>query len=194
MFPEATCSALIGQPAAACAAADAPWEPKMPHVTADHTDVPFLGALLKRLELDAATLRNLCIGGAAGLVTWEVFARLLTPQIIGGPLQPASLIISLFENPGRPAAEALHYVTGVALYPLAYWILTRLARSLGPTLDGIIWGIATWVIALGLFASLAGLPFMLGFIPLSWMSLVGHMLYAMVAVSVFFELRNLGRS
>ncbi|EDP61219.1 hypothetical protein BAL199_00892 [alpha proteobacterium BAL199] len=97
----------------------------MPHVTADHTDVPFLGALLKRLELDAATLRNLCIGGAAGLVTWEVFARLLTPQIIGGPLQPASLIISLFENliglnPGRPAAEALHYVTGVALYPLAY--------------------------------------------------------------------------
>jgi len=156
---------------------------------------PVIQAILARLDLDARTLVNLCIGGAAGLLAWELFARLLTPQVIGGPLEPASLIISLFENlfafnPGRPAAEALHYVTGIAGYPLAYWILTRMARSLGPTLDGLLWGVATWVIALGLFASLAGLPFMLGFIPLSWMSLVGHMLYAMVAVSVFFELRG----
>ena len=152
-------------------------------------------AILARLDLDARTLAYLCIGGAAGLLTWELFARLLTPQVIGGPLEPASLIISLFQNlfafdPGRPAAEALHYVTGIAGYPVAYYVLTRLARSLGPTLDGLLWGLATWVIALGLFASLAGLPFMLGFIPLSWMSLVGHMLYAMVAVGVFFELRS----
>lgn len=151
-------------------------------------------SIVARLIPDARTLRDLFIGGAAGLLTWELFARLLTPEVIGGPLEPAALIISLFENlfgfnPGRPAAEALHYVTGIALYPLAYWVLTRIARSLGPTLDGLLWGVATWVIALGLFASLAGLPFMLGFIPLTWMSLVGHMLYAMVAVSVYFELR-----
>lgn len=157
-----------------------------------------LGALRARLGLDGATLRSLAIGGAAGLATWEAFARLLTPQVLGGPLEPAALIISLFENllgldPGRTAAEALHYVTGILLYPLAYWILTRLARSLGPTLDGLLWGVATWIIALGLFASLAGLPFMLGFIALSWMSLVGHMLYAMVAVTTFFELRGFGR-
>lgn len=156
-------------------------------------------SLLARLGLDdARTLRDLCLGGAAGLLTWELFARALTPQVLGGPLEPAALIISLFQNlfgfdPGRPFAEALHYVTGIALYPLAYWILTRLARSLGPTLDGLLWGVATWVIALGLFASLAGLPFMLGFIALSWMSLAGHMLYAMVAVTVFFELRGFGR-
>ena len=35
-------------------------------------------------------------------------------------------------------------------------------------------GVLTWILALGVFASLAGLPFMLGFIPLTWMSLVGH--------------------
>jgi len=165
------------------------------HATGSHSpaDSAVMG-LLARLEIDAGTIRDLCIGGGAGLFTWELFARLLTPEVIGGPLQPASLIISLFENlfafnPGRPAAEALHYVTGIALYPLAYWILTRIARSLGPTIDGVLWGIATWIIALGLFASLAGLPFMLGFIPLAWMSLVGHMLYAMIAVSAFHELR-----
>ena len=57
----------------------------------------------------------------------------------------------------------------------------------------MIWGVITWVLALGLFASLAGLPFMLNFIPLSWMSLVGHTLYAMVAVTLYFELRGFGR-
>ncbi|MEQ8816890.1 MAG: hypothetical protein RLO51_13765 [Thalassobaculum sp.] len=156
-----------------------------------------LPPIVARLIPDARTVRDLCLGGAGGLLAWELFARLLTPEVIGGPLEPASLIISLFQNlfgfdPGRPAAEALHYVTGIAGYPLAYWVLARLTRSLGPTLDGVLWGVATWFMALGLFASLAGLPFMLGFIPLSWMSLVGHMLYAMVAVSIFFELRQRG--
>jgi hypothetical protein len=169
----------------------------MSFTTSQTTSAAGHRALLARFVPDSRTIRDLFVGGAAGLLTWELFARLLTPAVIGGPLEPAALIISLFENlfafnPGRPAAEALHYVTGIALYPLAYWVLIRLARSLGPTLDGLLWGIATWVIALGLFASLAGLPFMLGFIPLSWMSLVGHMLYAMVAVSAYRELRNLG--
>ncbi len=168
----------------------------MSNVTAERTGA--LDALLARLIPDARTLRDLCLGGAAGLLTWELFARVVTPEVIGGPLEPAALIISLFQNlfgfdPGRPAAEALHYATGVALYPLAYWVLTRVTLSLGPTADGVVWGIATWILALGLFASLAGLPFMLGYIPLSWMSLVGHMLYAMVAVTLFFELRGFGR-
>lgn len=168
----------------------------MSHVATEKTGT--LETLLARLIPDARTLRNLCLGGAAGLLAWELFARLVTPEVIGGPLEPASLIISLFQNlfgfdPGRPAAEALHYVTGVALYPLAYWLLTSLTLSLGPTADGVVWGVVTWILALGLFASLAGLPFMLGFIPLSWMSLVGHMLYAMVAVTLYFELRGFGR-
>jgi len=167
--------------------------------TASHHPAQSTAAVLAaRLGLDRRTVRDLLIGGAAGLLVWELFARWITPKILGGPLEPASLIITLFQNliglnPGRPFAEALHIVTGIALYPLAYWVLTRLTRSLGPTLDGLLWGIATWVIALGLFASLAGLPFMLNFIALSWLSLVGHMLYAMVAVTLFFELRGFGR-
>ena len=169
----------------------------MSHVTIEEAGAPGRSPLARFIP-DARTLRDLCLGGAAGLLTWEVFARVITPEIIGGPLEPAALIVSLFQNlcgidPGRPAAEALHYVTGIALYPLAYWVLTRLTVSLGPTADGVIWGVITWVLALGLFASLAGLPIMLNFIPLSWMSLVGHTLYAMVAVTLYFELRGFGR-
>lgn len=135
-------------------------------------------------------LTQLFIGGLCGHLVWEVFARFLTRALLGGPLEPAALIISLFQNllgtnPGRPLAELLHYVTGIVLYPLGYYLLTRFVFSRGPIFDGLLWGVITWILALGVFASMAGLPFMLGFIPLTWFSLVGHLAYALVAALVF---------
>ena len=139
------------------------------------------------------TLVALFSGGLIGLVVWEVFARVLTPLVLGGPLEPAGLIISLFRslvdvNPGRPAAEVIHYLTGIFFYPIGFYVLTRIA-SFGAVVDGIAWGVITWVLALGVFAGLAGLPFMLNFIPLTWMSLLGHVLYALVAAVAFYALR-----
>ena len=137
----------------------------------------------------------LSIGGLAGLIVWEVFANPVTSWIVGGPLQPPALIISLFQNlfgvnPGWTAAAILHYATGILFYPLGYFFVTRVLASFGKWIDGVLWGIATWVIALGFFATLAGLPFMLGFILLSWMSLVGHVIYAVVAALVFEHLNR----
>jgi hypothetical protein len=151
---------------------------------------------LERFVPTRREVTNLAIGGFAGLMAWEVFARAITPQVLGGPLEPAGLIQSLFErtlgfNPTYLGAEALHYATGILFYPLAYWVLTRVAR-LGSAAEGLLWGIATWVIALGLFASIAGLPFMLGWIGLTWMSLVGHVIYAQVAVALFHDLEGRG--
>ena len=125
---------------------------------------------------------------------WELFARFLTPLIIGGALEPAALVISLFQNvfgfnPGRPLAELIHYSTGILLYPLMYWGLSR-TRSFGTAIDGLLWGIATWFLALGVFATAAGLPFMLGFIPLAWMSLFGHVIYGQLAVALFHDLER----
>ncbi|MGF1553366.1 MAG: hypothetical protein ACFBWO_12850 [Paracoccaceae bacterium] len=151
-----------------------------------------LVALAARLAPSRVEIAALAAGGAAGLVAWEVFARVLTPLVIGGPLEPAALIVTLFQStigvhPGLPAAEALHYATGILGYPLAYWALSR-GRSLGVGLDGLVWGVITWVLALGLFAGLAGLPFMLGWIALTWMSLFGHVIYAQLAVAVHADL------
>lgn len=74
---------------------------------------------------DRSELRRLVAGGLAGLVAWEMFARLLAPLVLGGPLAPAALIISLAPSlfgvsPGRLPAEAVHYLTGIVFYPLAY--------------------------------------------------------------------------
>jgi hypothetical protein len=84
----------------------------------------------------------------------------------------------------RLLAEAIHCLTGILLYLLGYWFTSRRLATFGTLGDGLLWGVVTWILALGVFASLAGLPFMLGWIPLTWFSLVGHVIYAVVAVGV----------
>ncbi|MCB1882495.1 MAG: hypothetical protein KDG89_00640 [Geminicoccaceae bacterium] len=46
---------------------------------------------------------------------------------------------------------------------------------------------AAWILALGVFASL---PFMPGFIPLTWMSLVGHVALGLGAAWTFEALEE----
>ncbi|QCI67221.1 hypothetical protein [Phreatobacter stygius] len=145
---------------------------------------------------NARQLAALAIGGLAGLGLWEIWASVPTPLVAGGPLEPPALIKALFAyrlgvEPSDVVARALHYLTGVIGYPLAYFLLTRNGVSLGRPLDGWLWGLATTFIALGIFAPLAGLPFLL----LAWggqltlMSTIGHTLYGALA-AYLFELMN----
>jgi hypothetical protein len=145
----------------------------------------------------------LFFGGLVGHFCWEAWARIVTPILIwAGPLQPAALIIGLIQNvfginltaigqdQGWALAEFIHYATGVFFYPIGYLILFRYLVDLGLWVNGILWGIITWILALGVFAFLAGQPFMLGWIPLTWMSLIGHVIYAVVAAYIFERHRD----
>lgn len=95
-----------------------------------------------------ATLGRLALGGVAGLALWEVWARLLTPLVLDGPLEPAGLVISLarrwagYDLPRLPA-EAIHYAIGIVGYPVAYWIVSRLLPRWGLILDVGVWAIFT---------------------------------------------------
>jgi hypothetical protein len=148
--------------------------------------------------IDVRTIRNLMIGGFAGLGLWEVFSAVPTALLAGFALEPPELVRSLFHHQlglDLPLvwAKALHYLTGFLLYPLGYFIITRGIRSFGFPADGWIWGVITYFIALGFFAPLAGQPFLLHSFPvLSFMSLVGHALYGWLAALVFeaFEARG----
>lgn len=142
-----------------------------------------MDTVLASLRLpNTRTLLRLVAAGLAATVAWELWARIVTRAVIGGPLEPAALILSLFRLPGefRPLAEALHLTTGFLFYPLLFLAIVRLLYSGGPLVDGLVIGVVTWVLALGVFAPLAGLPFMLGFIPLAWMSGIGHVIFGLV--------------
>lgn len=140
---------------------------------------------------DLRTLIALVVGGFAGLGLWEIWANVPTAIVAGGPLEPPALIKALFAarlgfEPSDVSAKALHFLTGVVGYPLGYYLLTRNGVSLGRRWNGWAWGTFTTFIALGIFAPLAGLPFML----IAWggqltiMSTIGHALYGAMAAYV----------
>lgn len=138
----------------------------------------------------ARELALLFAGGLAGLIAFEVFASLIAPLIMGGPLQPAGLVVALFKalfgvDPGSSVATLIHYATGIVGYPIAYWLFSRLVLGTRVIPNGIIWGVLTWILALGVLTTLAGLPFMLNFGTITWVSLAGHVAYGLVAVAVF---------
>jgi hypothetical protein len=132
---------------------------------------------------------HLLLAAAAALIAWEVFARLVAPLWIGGPLQPTGLVKSLFGNAlglpiGAAGAQAVHVATGLAVYPAAYWLATRVI-SLGWIVDGLAVGVATWAFALAVVAPLAGLPFLLGVSAMTWAALVGHIVYGLAVAGGF---------
>lgn len=139
---------------------------------------------------DRATLITALAAGAAADLAWEVWARAVTPLLVGGPLQPAALVQSVFGFESWPLAELVHAVVGVVFYPLGYLFVAQpLARALMPALPwwavGIGFGTGLWVFALYVMAHLfAGLPAFLGFIPLAWASLAGHVLFGVVCAAV----------
>jgi len=129
------------------------------------------------------------LAGLAGLAVWEAFARMAAPLWLGFALDPTALIEMAFGITGLPAT-LLHLVTGLVFFPAGYILAVRpLAARLAPTLAwpilGLGYGIALWVFAMYGMASLLGgaAPF-LGFQPVAWASLVGHVLLGLTIAGV----------
>lgn len=146
--------------------------------------------------IDGDLVRAILLAGIAADVTWEVWARGITPFLVGGPLEPAGLIQSVFGFNNLLVAELLHAIVGVIFYPIGYLFIARpLQRMILPglplVLTGIGFGTGLWVFALYVMAHLiAGFPAFLGFIPLTWASLVGHILFGLVVAYVIQALKR----
>ncbi|PSC06060.1 hypothetical protein SLNSH_04420 [Alsobacter soli] len=108
------------------------------------------------------TLFWLFVGGFLGLMAWEIWARLITSWILGGPLEPAELVISLVRTwtgyeLARLPAEAAHYAIGIFGYPILYFIVSRSLRNWALALDIGVWSIFTvFLAALSLAGQLTG--------------------------------------
>ncbi|PYE87274.1 hypothetical protein [Phyllobacterium leguminum] len=147
-------------------------------------------------EIQPGLVRTIIFSGLAADITWEIWARLITPLLVGGALEPAALVQSVFGFNNRLAAEAIHAIVGIVFYPIGYLFIARpLQRLIFPKLPllltGIGFGIGLWIFALYVMAHLfGGQPPFLGFIPLTWASLFGHMLFGTV---VAFVVRTMER-
>src|SRR3712207_5003300 len=125
------------------------------------------------------------LAGIAADLTWEFWARAVTPVLpgVGGPLEPAALVQSVFGLDSRLLGEIIHLVVGFVFYPLGYLFVARPLQRLA--IPGLPWwltaagfGVGLWIFALYVMAHLiAGLPAFLGFIPLAWASFAGHILF-----------------
>ena len=145
--------------------------------------------------LTAGTLVTALLAGLAADITWEVWARVITPQLpgVGGALQPAALVQSVFGFDNLALAELIHAIVGIVFYPLGYLYIARpLARLVVPGLPwwavGLGFGVGLWVFALYVMAHLfGGQPPFLGFIPLTWASLAGHLLFGFIVAAVVHQ-------
>src|SRR5215207_6381034 len=91
------------------------------------------------------------IAGMAADLSWEVWARAITPFLpgVGGPLEPAALVQSVFGLKSRFLAEIIHLVVGFVFYPLGYLFIARpLAQAIVPALPWWFvaagFGVALW--------------------------------------------------
>jgi hypothetical protein len=116
--------------------------------------------------LTIGSVARLLAAGAAGLILWEAFARLVAPLWLGHALDPLG--------------QAMHLLTGLVLFPLGYVLVVRplaarLAPGLGWPVLGLGYGVALWVFAMyGMASLLGGMPAFLGFGQVAWASLAGH--------------------
>lgn len=139
--------------------------------------------------LSGATLLRILAAGVGGLIAWEIFARLIAPLWLGHPLEPTALIEMALGVSGTPA-QLLHLITGLVFFPAGYVLVVRpLARRFVPVLGwpvlGVEYGIALWVFAMvGMASLLGGAPPFLGFEPVAWASLVGHVLLGLGIAAV----------
>jgi hypothetical protein len=113
------------------------------------------------------TLRNLAIGGLAGLFLWEIFARVVTKAVLGYPLEPAGLIDAIAQHQfglevNYWVREALHYGVGIIGYPVAFYVVSRLIPRWSVVLDVLVF--VTFTAALAVHISKNGFsPGLLGF-------------------------------
>ena len=87
--------------------------------------------------------------------------------------QPHVLVQELLGIQVRWLAEAIHDVAGIVAFPIGYVVFRRIS-PLPWLINGAVYGIALWFMALGVFATIAGFGFILGWGSVTWASGLGH--------------------
>jgi hypothetical protein len=151
--------------------------------------------------INARTLGVMFVAGFFATLAFDLWGQLISPALGFANLSPHGLAKSLLASLGLPdgdfAGYFVHfYLVGLIGYPIGWlFIFAPLwHRIIGPThwfLPAAVYGFGLWVFAIGGITAVAGLPFFLNFTGITWVALVGHVLYGIVMVAA---MRAIGRS
>ncbi|MEO0363530.1 MAG: hypothetical protein AAF322_20575 [Pseudomonadota bacterium] len=148
-------------------------------------------------DLPVVTLRTVYLflfAGALATVAFDLFGQALSPALGFAKLAPVGLAKStlntVFGVAPKGMGELLHYATGMIAYPLGWLLVARpVSKMVTPNLHwsivATVYGVALWVFALYVMAHLVtGAPAFLGFGGITWVALVGHVIFALIAAWV----------
>jgi hypothetical protein len=140
--------------------------------------------------VNAHTLGLMFISGFFATVAFDLWGQTISPALGFANLSPHGLAKSLLGRFGLPngdfAGYFVHfYLIGLIGYPIGWLFIFApiWQRVMGQThwlLPSAVYGFGLWVFAIGGITAIAGLPFFLNFTGITWVALVGHVLYGIV--------------
>jgi hypothetical protein len=144
--------------------------------------------------LNRQTLGLMFISGFFATIAFDLWGQAISPALGFATLSPHGLARSLLSTLGLPAGNFagyfVHfYLVGLVGYPIGWLFVFAPAwnRIVGSThwfVPSAIYGFGLWIFAIGGITTIAGLPFFLGFPGITWVALVGHVVYGIVMVAV----------
>ena len=152
-------------------------------------------------SLSVQTLGLMFISGFFATLAFDLWGQTISPGLGWAALSPHGLARSLLGTLGLPngnfAGYFVHfYAVGLIGYPVGWLFVFKplWRRIIGDThwfLPATLYGFGLWVFAIGGITMIAGLPFFLNFTGITWVALIGHVLYGIVLVAT---LRIIDRS
>lgn len=143
-------------------------------------------------KIDIALLGAMFVAGFFASNAFDIWGQIISPAMGFANLSPHGLAKSLLGSLGLPnsdfAGYFMHfYLVGLIGYPVGWLFIFRPLwhRVFGLThwvLPASIYGFGLWVFAIGGITLIAGLPFFLNFTGITWVALVGHVLYGIILV------------
>jgi hypothetical protein len=156
-----------------------------------HTPTPPRPAVaLPRLDRDG--LVALLTAGAVGTIAFDIWGQAVAPALGLGNLAPVPLArgtLALFLGlDSEAAAHFMHlFLVGLVAYPLGWLGFRAVAARMAPGLSWLavsaLYGFGLWLFAIGLVASTVTGAFFLNFTTITWLALVGHVLYGIVCAA-----------
>lgn len=145
--------------------------------------------------LTAATLGLMFLAGAVATMAFDLWGQLISPALGFANLSPHGLAKSLLGTFGLPngdfAGYFVHfYLVGLIGYPVGWLFIFKpiwdkvLGGVGGWFVPAAVYGFGLWVFAIGGITAIAGLPLFLSFTGITWVALVGHVVYGIVLVLV----------